>query len=298
MDREQSRAETFAAAVDHLLDRGTPPVVSSVDESLLYLADRLRQDAVPTMIDPCFRTSLRQCLLQSEGVAGLAAGRYAVLDTAIGRLHIAYRGRVICGVSLGSDEVTFEQQCMAHHGLHFKRETEPPPWLVTLVGNHLTGRRAFKGAVELGGLTPFQRRVLEKIRHIPHGEVRPYTWVAREIGVTHAVRAVGTALGKNPIPLLIPCHRVIRSGGALGAYSAGGTNTKERILAFEGVDLAELKTLTRLGKRFRGSRTTHIFCLPTCYSRKRAKAQHTVYFRAAYEAQQAGYRPCKLCRPA
>jgi methylated-DNA-[protein]-cysteine S-methyltransferase len=139
---------------------------------------------------------------------------------------------------------------------------------------------------------------LEKIRHIPRGEVRPYTWVAREIGFPNAVRAVGTALGKNPIPLLIPCHRVIRSEGALGAYSAGGTVVKERILTFEGVDLPELKTLTRLGKRFRGSRNTRIFCLPTCYSRKRAKAQHTVYFRSAHEARQAGYRPCKLCRPA
>jgi len=66
----------------------------------------------------------------------------------------------------------------------------------------------------------------------------------------------------------------------------------------EGVALPELKTLTRLGKRFRGSRNTRIFCLPTCYSRKSAKAQYTVYFASAHEARQAGYRPCKLCRPA
>ena len=298
MSRERSQAEMFAAAVDHLLDQGAPPVVRSMDEPLLDLANRLRQTASPTMIDPRFRASLRQRLIQSEGIAELAAGRYAVLDTAIGRLHIGYRGRVICGVSLASDDVTFEQQGMARHGIHLRRETEPPAWLVTLVDNHLRGRRAFKGAVDLAGLTPFQRRVLEKIRHIPRGEVRPYTWVAREIGFPKAVRAVGTALGKNPIPLLIPCHRVIRSEGALGAYSAGGTDMKERILAFEGVDLPELKTLTRLGKRFRGSRNTHIFCLPTCYSRKRAKAQHTVFFTSAHEARQAGYRPCKLCRPA
>jgi O-6-methylguanine DNA methyltransferase len=167
-----------------------------------------------------------------------------------------------------------------------------------VVENHLRGRRAFKGAVDLGGLTPFQRRVLEKTRQIPRGEVRPYTWVAREIGFPKAVRAVGNALGNNPLPLLIPCHRVIRSAGALGAYSAGGPEVKERLLRLEGVDLPELKALTRQGKRFRGSRNTHIFCLPTCYSRKRAKTQHTVYFTSADEARQAGYRPCKLCRPA
>jgi O-6-methylguanine DNA methyltransferase len=298
MNRERSQAEAYATAVDRLLDQGTAPIVRSVDEPLLDLADRLRHVASPTMIDPRFRASLRQRLLQSEGFAERAEGRYAVLDTAIGRLHIAYRGRVICGASLASDDVTFEQRCLARHGVHFRRETEPPAWLATLVDNHLGGRRAFKGTVDLAGTTPFQRQVLEKIRHIPRGEVRPYTWVAREIGFPRAVRAVGTALGKNPIPLLIPCHRVIRSEGALGAYSAGGSVVKERILTFEGVDLSELKTLTRLGKRFRGSRNTRIFCLPTCYSRKRAKAQHTVYFTSAHEARQAGYRPCKLCRPA
>jgi O-6-methylguanine DNA methyltransferase len=128
--------------------------------------------------------------------------------------------------------------------------------------------------------------------------VRPYTWVAREIGFPRAVRAVGTALGKNPIPLLIPCHRVIRSEGSLGGYSAGDTTLKERILTLEGVDLPGLTLLRRRGKRFRGSRNTHIFCLPTCHSRKWAKAQHTIYFTSVHEARQAGYRPCKLCRPA
>jgi O-6-methylguanine DNA methyltransferase len=298
MNREQSQAEAYAAAVDRLLEQGIPPAVMSAEKPLLDLAYRLRQSAPPTMIDPHFRATLRQRLVQSQDSAGPAGKRYAVLDIAIGRLHIAYRGRVICRVSVASDDVTFERRCADRSGIHPRRDTEPPAWLVTLVGNHLEGRRAFKGAVDLTGLTVFQQRVLEKIREIPRGEVRSYTWVAREIGSPKAVRAVGTALRRNPIPLLIPCHRVIRSEGSLGAYSAGGTALKERILTLEGVDLPELQTLTRLGKRFRGSRNTHIFCLPTCYSRKWAKAQHTVYFMSAHEAWQAGYRPCKLCRPA
>jgi O-6-methylguanine DNA methyltransferase len=236
--------------------------------------------------------------MESTGFADFIAARYVEVGTAIGRLHVAYRGRIICGVGLDSDDLTFEQRCITCHGFQARRATEAPVWLVRLVTRHLEGRRAFRGAVDLAGLTPFQRRVLEKIRDIPRGEVRPYSWVAREIGLPRAVRAVGTALRKNPLPLLIPCHRVIHSEGRLGAYSAGGTAVKERLLAFEGVDLPELRSLTRLGKRFRGSRNTYIFCLPTCYSRKRAKAQHTVYFATACEARQAGYRPCKLCRPA
>jgi O-6-methylguanine DNA methyltransferase len=298
MNREQRRAEAYATAVDRLLEHGTPPAVMHADKPFFDLAHRLRQSAPPSMIDPRFRATLRQRLLQSKAMAESAAMRYAVLATAIGRLHIAYRARVICGVGVATDDVTFEQRCLERHGIYPRRETDPPTWLVTLVGNHLEGRRAFKGAVDLVGLTPFQQRVLKKIREIPRGEVRPYTWVAREIGFPRAARAVGTALGKNPIPLLIPCHRVIRSEGSLGAYSAGGTALKERILTFEGVDLPELKTLTHLGKRFRASRNTRIFCLPTCYSRKWAKEQHTVYFASATEARQAGYRPCKLCRPA
>jgi O-6-methylguanine DNA methyltransferase len=296
MNREQSQAEAYATAVDHLLGQGTLPASLSVEQALLDLAQQLRQAAPYTAIDPKFRATLRQHLLQ--GRAAFAALRYAVVESVVGPLHIAYHGRVIGGLSVSTDDQTFEQRCVERHGIRPRHDRQPPAWLVTLVGNHLEGRRAFKGAVDLAALTPFQRRVLEKIRAIPRGEVRPYTWVAREIGFPKAVRAVGTALGKNPIPLLIPCHRVIRSEGSLGAYSAGGTALKERILRFEGVDLRELQTLTRLGKRFRGSRNTHIFCLPTCYSRKWAKAQHTVYFASVREAQRAGYRPCKLCRPA
>jgi O-6-methylguanine DNA methyltransferase len=295
MNHEQSQAEAFAAAIDRMLAQGTPAVVKGIEPSVLDLAYRLWRMAPPTLIEPSFRVSLRQRLIQSPSTA---EERYTMRETAIGRLHIAYRERVICGVGVATDDGTFEQRCVARLGIHPTRDAEPPAWLVTAVRNHLEGRRVFKGATNLLGLTPFQQRVLTKVREIPRGEVRPYTWVAREIGSPGAVRAVGTALAKNPIPLLIPCHRVVHSEGSLGAYSAGGPALKERILVFEGVDLPELQTLRRRGKRFRGSRNTHIFCLPTCYSRKWAKERHTVYFTSATEALQAGYRPCKLCRPA
>jgi O-6-methylguanine DNA methyltransferase len=295
MKNEQRPAETLAAAIDRMLERGKPTTLRGTDPSLLDLAYRLWRTAPHPMIDPHFRVRLRQRLMRPPSAP---EERYAVLETAVGRLHIAYRGRVVCGVGVATDDETFEGRCVARLGIHPLREAKPPAWLMTAVGNHLEGKRVFKGAVDLLGLTPFQQRVLVKVRQIPRGEVRPYTWVAREVGSPGAVRAVGTALGKNPAPLLIPCHRVVHSAGSLGAYSAGGPALKERILTFEGVNLPELKTLRRRGKRFRGSRNTHIFCLPTCYSRKWAKERHTVYFTSASEARQAGYRPCKLCRPA
>ena len=298
MAREQREAEAFARAVDRLLEGSTPPSATSMESSLLALACQLWQTAPQAMIEPSFRATLRRRLVQQKSAAALVLERYAVLETPIGRLHVAYRGRVICAVGVETDDTAFARHCFERRGVQPSRDAAPPMWLVTRVRNHLTGKRAFKGAVDLLGLTAFQQRVLAKVREIPRGEVRPYTWVAREIGFPGAVRAVGTALRNNPTPLLIPCHRVIRSAGSLGEYAAGGPAVKERLLTFEGVDVAELMELTRRGKRFRGSRNTHIFCLPTCYSRKWAKARHTVYFESATEARQAGYRPCKLCRPA
>jgi methylated-DNA-[protein]-cysteine S-methyltransferase len=80
----------------------------------------------------------------------------------------------------------------------------------------------------------FRRRVLRAISHIPYGETRSYTEMAKRAGNERAVRAAGTACGSNPIPLVVPCHRVLRSGGALGGYG-GGLPMKEALLELEGV---------------------------------------------------------------
>jgi O-6-methylguanine DNA methyltransferase len=128
--------------------------------------------------------------------------------------------------------------------------------------------------------------------------VRSYAWIAREVGAPGAVRAVGTALAHNPLPLLIPCHRVIKSDGALGRYSGGGSLSKDRILHYEGVDVEGLQSLASEGIRLQGCRSTKIYCLPTCYSGKHMQDRNRVYFHSPDEAVAQGYRPCKLCRPA
>jgi methylated-DNA-[protein]-cysteine S-methyltransferase len=91
---------------------------------------------------------------------------------------------------------------------------------------------AWDGPLDLRGVTPFQRDVFEVVRAIPHGETRSYGDVAAELGRAAAVRAVGVALKRNPFPLLVPCHRVLRAGGQLGGYSAG-PGVKRRLLAIE-----------------------------------------------------------------
>lgn len=94
-------------------------------------------------------------------------------------------------------------------------------------------REAFDLPVDLTSLTDFERRVLRAARGLGHGQVVPYAELARRIGRPTASRAVGNALGKNPVAIVVPCHRVIRSDGGLGGYG-GGEEYKEALLRLEG----------------------------------------------------------------
>ena len=97
---------------------------------------------------------------------------------------------------------------------------------------YLEGKRvAFELPLDLRG-TPFQNTVWQALREIPYGETRSYAEIARRVGQPNAVRAVGAANGANPVSLIVPCHRVIASGGKLGGYG-GGLSLKARLLAME-----------------------------------------------------------------
>jgi methylated-DNA-[protein]-cysteine S-methyltransferase len=82
-------------------------------------------------------------------------------------------------------------------------------------------------------LTKFELTVLRATLEIPFGETRTYAWIARRIGKPRAVRAVGSALRKNPWPLIVPCHRVIRSDGALGKYAGRDDGRKKKLIELE-----------------------------------------------------------------
>jgi methylated-DNA-[protein]-cysteine S-methyltransferase len=109
----------------------------------------------------------------------------------------------------------------------------------------LAGRSTEGPALDLRGLPPFAARVLEVTRRIPRGQTRPYAWVAREAGRPAAVRAAGSALAKNPVPLVVPCHRVTRTDGALGRYLFG-PERKEALLRGEGWTATARTPLTTL----------------------------------------------------
>jgi methylated-DNA-[protein]-cysteine S-methyltransferase len=96
----------------------------------------------------------------------------------------------------------------------------------------------FPDKLDLSSATDFQLEVWQATRSIPFGETRSYTWIARQIGKPKAVRAVGQALGKNPLPVIVPCHRVLASNGGMGGFS-GGIETKRFLLSLEGAFVSE-----------------------------------------------------------
>lgn len=98
---------------------------------------------------------------------------------------------------------------------------------------YFAGRlRSFSVPCDLNRLTPFTRNVLAITAKIPYGEVKSYRWVAERLGKPRSMRAVGNALARNTIPVIIPCHRVVRSNGSLGGYALG-LKWKERLLELE-----------------------------------------------------------------
>jgi O-6-methylguanine DNA methyltransferase len=224
--------------------------------------------------------------------------RYTILETPVGPLYVAYSPTGVCYATSRRNAAAFEAECEAEVGARPVRDPRPPAALARRIRDHLEGRRRFDGPFDLAGLTGFQQEVLAKLCEIPRGEVRPYGWVAREIGAPDAVRAVGSACARNPVAFLIPCHRVVRTDGRIGNYSAGGPAMKRRILAHEGADVARLAALAGRGIRFRGSRSTKLFCLPTCHAMRHRPLEDAVFFGSPAEARARGYRPCQRCRPA
>jgi O-6-methylguanine DNA methyltransferase len=226
------------------------------------------------------------------------ADRYSRLDTPIGPVFVAYNRSGISAVMRAATAADFEREFHARFGRRaYAAAAGLPRGLAQAVGRRMHGLPRARLRLDLSRLTAFERTVLLKALEIPHGEVRPYAWIAREIGRPRAVRAVGTALAGNPIPLLIPCHRVIRSGGRVGDY-VFGSRYKRALLKTEGVDLTLLAKLARAGIHFVGSNTTQIFCYPTCQRARRIASSHRVAFRTAAAAAATGYRPCMVCRPA
>ena len=151
--------------------------------------------------------------------------------------------------------------------------------------------------VDLSRFSEFQQAVLHACRRIPYGKTASYADLARAAGRPGAARAAGSTMARNPMPIVIPCHRVVRADGHIGEYGAGGPEAKRAVLHAEGIDTAGLERLAGRGVRFTGSDTTGIYCFPSCRHARRTMPRHEVGFHSAEEALAAGFRPCRVCRP-
>lgn len=165
-----------------------------------------------------------------------------VFETALGPCGVAWNARGLCAVQLPEKTAALtERRLMAKSG--GSSAAEPPPAIAAVVADirrYLDGKRVdFSAvAVDLGTLEPFRRKLYEALREIGFGATTTYGELAKRIGSdeVEGARDVGAAMGRNPVPIVVPCHRVLAAGGKLGGFSApGGTATKAKLLALEGV---------------------------------------------------------------
>jgi methylated-DNA-[protein]-cysteine S-methyltransferase len=171
--------------------------------------------------------------------SGVTTQAFAIFDTAIGSCGIAWSERGVVAVQL-PEATQAATRARVRRRVPHAVEASPPPLVadaITGIVTLLDGGVADLAdvALDMASVPPFNRRVYEIARGIPPGSTLTYGEVAGRLGDPGAARAVGAALGENPIPIVVPCHRVLAAGGKMGGFSApGGTATKRRLLTIEG----------------------------------------------------------------
>lgn len=256
------------------------------------MTDRLHDDLA------ALRQAAPDTLLPAVLTAtGLADG-YVVRTAPVGEIYVAFNDQGVSAIDVADDPAAFEEWFAGEFGRPAFLAEHLPKSIAGRLDRAIAEGRPGTLPLDLRSVTPFQAKVLLKTAEIPRGEVRSYGWVAGEIGKPSATRAVGSALARNPVPVVIPCHRVVRSDGVLGRYSMGDDANKQQLLEAEGLDVEAFADLAARGVRLLGSDTTHIYCHPTCRDAMRITDTHRIEFRSARDAERHGYRPCRHCRPA
>ena len=168
---------------------------------------------------------------------------YAIFDTDMGRMGVLGSAKGLLRTTLPQPST---QEVCQLLGDRINYATWSPHLFQDLIERlriYLGGHRVtFPDELDLSHATTFQRKVWEITERIPYGETRRYGWIAEQIGKPGAVRAVGQALARNPLPVIIPCHRVVASNGKLGGYS-GGLQMKRHLLNMEASASADSQTV-------------------------------------------------------
>jgi O-6-methylguanine DNA methyltransferase len=161
---------------------------------------------------------------------------YDTVSTRLGPVYVACTEYGLARMQIGGSAAAWRRQLRNFFSTPAEKQPSAVRRMVIQIREYLNGkRRTFRGRIDWRGMSPFQRRVLRAAMRIPYGRTSTYGKIAKSVGNPRAARAVGRALGANPIPLVIPCHRVVASDGGLGGYSAaGGVSVKRKLLRMEG----------------------------------------------------------------
>ncbi|MBA2372207.1 MAG: methylated-DNA--[protein]-cysteine S-methyltransferase [Chloroflexi bacterium] len=176
----------------------------------------------------------RSRLLARARREGLADVGYAVVESPLGPLWIAVGPRGVAVISYGGAPNAADLgRLVRTYGPGIVPDARRTAAVARELDQYFSGRRrSFDVAFDLSGLTPFQQGVLRATARVRYGDLATYRTVAQRAGNAAAARAAGAAVGANPIPIVVPCHRVVASDGSLGGY-AGGLDAKRRLLAIE-----------------------------------------------------------------
>lgn len=216
-----------------------------------YCRDRLHEfEQVEYTLECCdtvARTEVTQRRPATALALGIAEARYGFMETPVGPVLIAVSNEGVCEVSYldHTDRYDALRQIEQRGFIVQERQQSVTPVVDELASYFSGDRTTFDLGVDLKGVTDFTRSVLRATSYIPYGKVTTYGEIATMINKPGASRAVGNALGRNPVPVVIPCHRVVLSNGGMGWYT-GGPHIKEALLDIEGV---RLRTGHRVGQR-------------------------------------------------
>ncbi len=218
---------------EHIASCPACHILWSKHARLLVALDAAAKEVALDKVVSAARARLEEAL----SLAAKPVASYGVWSRSpVGRLFMAVSERGLCAISFPSTEQDFVGR-LQRRGFRPLRAGEDVKGATSQLREYFAGRRKrFDMVVDLTGQTRFQRLVLETTAEVPAGQVVSYGEIARRIGKPRASRAVGAALGQNPIPIVVPCHRVIGSDGGLHGYG-GGLDVKEKLLRLEGAPI-------------------------------------------------------------
>jgi methylated-DNA-[protein]-cysteine S-methyltransferase len=268
---------------DEMLKDDEPVVMDGTpDERAVEAALRAVRPAVTRAL-----RRIRRPLVRAGVIDVAPLGRLLVAESVRGLMAVRFLDSLDPSALLSAIRARFDLIEDRDVAIRTQREIE----------RYLSGdMRALDRPVDLSLVeTEFQRRALTRLRRsVPPGSVITYQALAAAVGAPSGQRAIGNTMAMNPVPLYVPCHRVVRSDGTVGEYG-GGVERKLRLLRTEGFSVDRDQRLP--GTAVLGHLQTHIFCRPRCRAAMRADRARMLIFADSEHARGAGMRACRMCRP-